>query len=86
MGMTVDGSPPRHGHYTTPPYLSGNHTPPPAHPGMPHQFPFQGEGPLSVYTNLGKEQKRWFLEKLKETNATNKMCEVWLLFITRIEI
>lgn len=58
MGMTVDGSPPRHGHYlhggtATPPYLSGNHSPPSAHPALGHQFPYQGEGGLSVYTNLG---------------------------------
>lgn len=61
MGMTVDGSPPRHGHYlhggsATPPFLSGNHSPPSGHPALAHQFPYQGEGGLSVYTGLGAGQ------------------------------
>lgn len=58
MGLTVDGSSPRHGHYlhggaSTPPYLSSSHSPPSGHPGIGHQFPYHSEG-LSVYTSIGK--------------------------------
>ncbi|KAL0273800.1 UNVERIFIED_CONTAM: hypothetical protein PYX00_006387 [Menopon gallinae] len=58
MGLTVDGSSPRPGHYlhggaSTPPYLSSNHSPPSGHQGIGHQFPYHSEG-ISVYTSLGQ--------------------------------
>mgnify|MGYP006989433305 FL=1 len=56
MGLTVDGSSPRHGHYlhggsATPPYMS-SHSPPPGHSSIGHQFSYQSES-LSIYTSLG---------------------------------